>query len=76
MKHELVLLIIFVLKCLDDLLRGFKMPLVGLLWLLVRHQINSVKNKMLKEVVKSAQSTSSCFCFDSYVGWPKPLLEL
>ena len=48
------------------------MPLVGLLWLLVHHQINSVKNKMLKEVVKSAQSTSSCFCFDSYVGWPHP----
>ena len=46
------------------------MPLVGLLWLLVHHQINSVKNKMLMEVVKSAQSTSSCFCFDSYLGWP------
>ena len=75
-EHELVLLMFFVLKCLDDLLWGFKMPLVGLLWLLVHHQINSVKNKMLKEVVKSAQSTSSCFCFDSYVGWPKPLLEL
>ena len=75
-EHELVLLMFFVLKCLDDLLWGFKMPLVGLLWLLVHHQINSVKNKMLMEVVKSAQSTSSCFYFNSYLGWPKSLLEL
>ena len=29
------------------------MTLVGLLWLLVRHQIYSVENKMLKEVVKT-----------------------
>ena len=50
------------------------MRLVGLLWLLVRHQINSVKNKMLMEVVKSAQSTSSCFYFNSYLGWPKSLI--
>ena len=75
-KHELVLLMFFVLKRLDDLLWGSKMPLVGLLWLLVHHQINSGSNKLLMEVVKSAQSTSSCFCFNSYVGWPKSLLEL
>ena len=75
-EHELVLLMFFVLKCLDDLLWGFKMPLVGLLWLLVRHQINSVENKMLKAVVKSAQSTSWCFYFNSHLGWPKSLLEL
>ena len=52
------------------------MPLVGLLWLLVRHQINSVENKMLKEVVKNAQSTSSCFCFDSYLGWTIALFDM
>ena len=52
------------------------MRLVGLLWLLVNHQINSIKNKMLMEVVKSAQSTSSCFYFNSYLGRPKSLLEL
>ena len=75
-EHELVLLMFFVLKRLDDLLWSFKMPLVGLLWLLVHHQINSGSNKLLMEVVKSAQSTSSCFCFNSYVGWPKSLLEL
>ena len=75
-EHELVLLMFFVLKCLDDLLWGFKMPLVGLLWLLVHHQINNGSNKLLMEVVKSAQSTSSCFYFNSYLGWPKSLLEL
>ena len=52
-RHELVLLMFFVLKCLDDLLSGFKMLLVDLLWWLVRHQIKSRENKMLKEVVKT-----------------------
>ena len=52
------------------------MPLVGLLWLLVRHQINSVENKMLKEVVKNAQSTGWCFYFYIYLEWAKSLLEL
>ena len=77
-EHELVLLMFFALKCLDDLLGGFKMRLVGLLWLLVHHKIDSIKKQ---NVDGSCQKCTKhelvlLFYFNSYLGWPRPLLEL